>query len=438
MMTDLKKTVRDFLYRYGMYYESLDAKKALKDFTKEMEQGLARSEPCSLQMIPSYIYETSGIKSGSQVIAVDIGGTHVRVAEIRFLPDGTPKIMTISRYETPGTKRPVSRDEFFQEIARDLEPVVHEGSLIGCCFSFAIQPEKNGDAVVVASGKQLMVSDLIGAEVGENLRSALAADGISGVKIIVLNDAVAVLLGGVRTVPGRHFDGAIGFIYGTGTNISYFEKGERIPGCASGRKMLINVESCGYNGFSRGKIDVEFDKKLSDFGLDQYEKMVAGKYQGPLLLEILRTAVQDGLFSSDFAACLNGVKHLPSKELDEFLLQPYGRGMLASCCDRGKSTGHDRTILYYIIDALFERSALLCAVVLGAVMCKSGSGRDPCSPSYVVAEGSTFYGSRRFRSKLDFYVSSFLQKEVGVYPEFFSAEEATLTGAAAAALDFEI
>ena len=198
--------------------------------------------------------------------------------------------------------------------------------------------------------------------------------------------------------------------------------------------MLINVESCGYDGFLRGDVDIEFDKKLSDFGIDQYEKMVAGKYQGALLLEIIRKAVHDGLFSANFATRVKNVTGLPSKELDEYLLRPYGTGILSMCCKDGSE--RDRTILYFIIDAMMERSAVLCAIVLGAVLCKTDSGRDPCRPAFIVAEGSTFYGSKRFRDKLNLYVDSLLNKDIGVYLDFFSVKEATLIGSAVAALGF--
>ena len=192
MSVDCKKTVEEFLFRYGMHYKRIDAEQSLKDFIGEMTVGLARTRPCSLQMIPSYIYETDYIGKEESVIAVDIGGTHVRIAEVHFLQDGTPEILRISKYETPGTKTAVSRDTFFREIARYLKPFIGKNHLIGCCFSFAIRPEKNGDAVVIATGKQLMVPDLVGARVGENLSDALAAEGFPHIRVVVINDAVVV------------------------------------------------------------------------------------------------------------------------------------------------------------------------------------------------------------------------------------------------------
>jgi len=436
-MNESKAAVVDFLTRYGMYYRQIDKKKAMNDFLREMDAGLTRSHPSSLQMIPSFVYECQEVHRKETVVTVDIGGTHLRVATVRFSSEGVPEVEDIRTYETPGTKQKISRHAFFIEIARCLKPVVRNHKLVGCCFSFAIRPEENGDAVVVASGKQLMVPDLIGAEVGKSLRDAMAEEGMgTDIRIAVVNDAVAVLLGGIRPVPSRRFDGTVGFIYGTGTNVSYFERPENIPGINDHRRMLINVEPCGYTGFPRGAIDTVFDRHLTDFGIDQYEKMVAGKYQGQLVLETVKQADAEGLFSTDFGTKIRLVTHLASKDLDEFICRPYGTGILASCC-RGQEciAGRDRTALFYMVKSIIERSALLCSVVLGAVLSKAGIGYDPCCPAYVVAEGSTFYGSPMFRSRLDQYVGTFLNEELGLYTDFFSVKDVTLVGAAVAAAD---
>lgn len=439
-MKNCKKVVRDFLESHGMYYECIDMKKSLDDFIREMDNGLYRRQCSSLQMIPSYIYENVGGVCGKTAVTVDIGGTHVRVASVTFSSDGIPKISDIRRYDTPGVKEVITRRSFFKEIALDLLPFIDNRCVIGCCFSFATQPEKDGDAVVLATGKQLLVPDLVGSEVGKSLREAVEeVKPGADVRVVVINDAVAVVLGGIRPVPGCVFDTYAGFIYGTGTNVSYFEDTKNIADSPAGRKMLVNVESCGYNGFPRGDIDIAFDRNLSDFGIDQFEKMVSGKYQGPLLLEILRKAAEENLFSPVFCTRLAAIKKLPTKELDVFLLGPYGDGILSQCCALNSTEGEeDRTILYYLIDAMIERSARLCAVVLAAVLCKTNTGRNPCRPAYIVAEGSTFYGSLKFRNKLDRYVAAFLNETVGVYLDFFSAEEATLTGAANAAVYFNM
>lgn len=90
--------------------------------------------------------------------------------------------------------------------------------------------------------------------------------------------------------------------------------------------------------------------------------------------------------------------------------------------------------LFTLLDACFERAARIVAVNLAAVISKSGQGKNPCYPVLIAAEGTTFYKARLFRGKLDFYVRSFINDQLGLYCEFVKAENATLVGTAIAGL----
>jgi len=52
----------------------------------------------------------------------------------------------------------------------------------------------------------------------------------------------------------------------------------------------------------------------------------------------------------------------------------------------------------------------------------------------VTAEGTTFYKSKLFRGKLDYYVKECLNDKLDVYCEFVQADHATLVGTAIAGL----
>ena len=438
MLDRCKLTVKDFLSHYGMYYGNNSLHDLFQGFLGDMEKGLA-GEESSLQMIPTYLEDGQEIEVGKPVIAVDIGGTNVRVATICFDAAGNPEIADYQTYRTPGTHGEIPCSDFFRSIASCLRPVLAKSDLIGCCFSFATQPQANKDAIVVAAGKQLKVDGIVGKKFAENLKMALKEENMDcNKKIVVLNDSVAAMLGGETAQGKRKFGGHVGFIYGTGTNICYVEQNRnirKICGADPDGQMIINVESCGYNGFQRGQIDREFDEMLIDYGKDQYEKMVSGKYQGGLTLKVIQKAIGDGLFSNQFAEKASRLSNLSSAEIDDFLNYPFGENRLAWCCPTEcQGAKDDRKMLYYMIDALNERSALLCSVVLGAVIWKAGIGRNPCLPAYVTAEGSTFYGSKNFRDKLNYYIRIFLNDKLGLYPEFFKVDDATLIGTGIAGL----
>ena len=440
MMTvdSYRLTVKDFLSRYGMYYENHSAYDLFQGFLGEMEKGLA-GEESSLKMIPTYLRDGRRIEAGKPVIAMDIGGTNVRIAAICFDSAGNPKVSDYQIHPMPGTREEISCSDFFRTIARYLKPVIDKSDLIGCCFSFATTPKADKDATVIAVGKQLKVKGLVGENVAEHLKKALAEEHMEDRKrIIVLNDSVAAMLGGETAHSDRRFSGHVGFIFGTGTNVCYVEKNGKIGKIRNADpdgEMIINVESCGYNGFRRGEIDREFDAMLLDYGRDQYEKMVSGKYQGGLILKVIQRAAADGLFSEGFEENAALLSDLSSREIDDFLNDPYGKSRLARCCPaEARGPKDDRRLLYPMIDAMNERSAFLCSIVLGAVIFKAGIGSNPCLPACVTAEGSTFYGSKNFRDKLNYFIKAFLNDELGLYPEFFRVSDATLIGTGIAGL----
>ncbi|HBM79735.1 MAG TPA: hexokinase, partial [Clostridiaceae bacterium] len=260
--------------------------------------------------------------------------------------------------------------------------------------------------------------------------------GVNGDKrIVLLNDTVATLLGGMAAYPDREFDGFIGFILGTGTNTCYSEENKNILKVSALAKsegsMLINVESGGYGKAKRGIIDCEFDNGTVNPGEYSFEKMISGRYQGGVVLAVLKKAAEEGLFSHKFADSIKSVDELTCEEISNFLYYPYSKNSLSMCCGDGTD---DRILLYHICDAMIERAAKLVAINLASIMLKTGRGKNPCKPVCIAAEGSTFYKLKLFRYKLDYYIKEFLNDKKGLYCEFVKAENATLVGAAIAGL----
>jgi hexokinase len=199
---------------------------------------------------------------------------------------------------------------------------------------------------------------------------------------------------------------------------------------------IINIESGGYSKAPRGEMDVILDKGTTDPGRQQFEKMISGAYQGTLIFDTLKQAAKDGIFSNQFVSRLNEIQGLSSREIDDFCFYPYGDNALAKCVGTGNSTQEkeDRLKLYYIIDVLIERAAKLVAINIASVILKSGKGQDPSMPVCVAADGTTFYKSKLFRGKLDYYVKEYMNEKMGIYCEFVKAENANLVGTAIAGL----
>ncbi|HHW02617.1 MAG TPA: hexokinase [Thermoanaerobacterales bacterium] len=433
-MNDHKAAVKSFLSRYGMDYESMDMDKSCRTFIEEMEKGLEGQES-SLKMLPTYITVDGDIPLGEPVIVMDAGGTNFRVAVIHFDRDKKPVVQDYRLYPMPGTQGEISKEEFFETMAGYIEPVLDRSKKIGFCFSYATEILPNKDGKLLQFSKEIKVKDLIGEIIGENLLRAVKNSGFDGdKKIVLLNDTVATLLGGKAAYPDRVFDGYIGFILGTGTNTCYIEENRNIKKACDlvgkAGSTVINMESGGYDKAPRGLIDKEFDETTLNPGVYTFEKMISGRYQGGLMLQIIKRAAEDGLFSGRFCERVRDIEELSAREINDFLYYPYSDNKLSNCCFEDD----DYLIVYHLIDSMMERAAKLVAVNLSSIILKTGKGKNPCKPVCIAAEGTTFYKSKLFKNKLDFYMKSYLNDEKHVYYEFVRAENATLVGAAIAGL----
>ena len=437
-MSVIKGRVSDFLKKYGMDHESVDLEANRGIFAEEMKKGLDTAAGSSLMMIPTYISMDKEIPVNEPVIVIDAGGTNFRVAVVYFDSNKKPVIEDFKMYSMPGIKGEISKDEFFDTIAEYVIPVINKSSKIGFCFSYPTEILPSKDGRLIKFSKEIKARGVDGELIGANLLEALKKRGYTEEKnIVLLNDSVATLLGGRASYPDRVFDSYIGFILGTGTNTCYIEKTANISKIPEFKNadgsMIINLESGNYSMAPRGQIDIEFDSGTVNPGGYVFEKTISGAYQGGIMLAVIRKAAEEGLFSEAFKEKLLAVKELSSKEIDDFLYYPYGSSILASCCSRDEN-GDDHRTLYFIIDAIIERAAKFVTFNLTAVMMKTGKGADPCAPICITADGSTFYKSKLFRTKLDYYVKTFTNDRKHLYCEFVKAENGTLIGTAIAGL----
>lgn len=440
-MLEIKKKVEKFLRKYGMYFGSIDLEDNCQVFMSEMKNGLYGIKS-SLKMIPTYISMEKEIPVQEPVIVMDAGGTNFRVAVVTFDNERKPVIEDFKLYPMPGTNGKTTKDEFFQTIAQYMEPVLGKSNKIGFCFSYPTEILPNGDGRLIQFCKEVQVEGVEGELIGENLLNTVKKLGNKeDKKVVMLNDTVATLLGGRASFPDRVFDSYIGFILGTGTNICYIEENSNIKVLpevfVKEGSMLINVESGAYGKAPMGHIDVSMDRATVNPGQYVFEKMIAGGYQGSLMLAVIKKAVLDGLFSEAFEEKITNISDLISKDIDDFLNFPYSdKNPLARCCSAGDTIKitTDCQTLYYLIDAMMERAAKLVAVNIASVIIKTGKGGNPCLPVCITAEGTTFYKSKLVRNKLEFYLKKYLNERKNLYCEFVKVENATLIGTAIAGL----
>jgi hexokinase len=435
-MKEIDRRVKEFYKNYGMDYEDLDIGEGCRLFIQEMDKGL-RGEKSSLPMLPTYIEVDRNVPINKKVIVLDAGGTNFRVATVSFTEEYRPVVENLSTHIMPGSDKKVSRDEFFKQIAEYTSPVINMSSNIGFCFSYPTEalPEKDGRLMYMS--KEIQAKEVEGEVIGKNMLIALAGMGYEGKKhVVLLNDTVATLLAGKVSHRNRTFSSYIGFILGTGSNCSYIEKNSnilKVKGLDQEKSQAINAESGAFAKAKRGDLDRRFDSMMVNPGVHTFEKMISGRYLGPLCGMIIRVAIEDGLFSVRLGEGSKALDTVTTEDMNYFLCNPISnRGNIVRFA--GLDTEEDLMTLYYLMDRLVERAAKYTAIHLSSFLIKTGEGGNPCFPVCITAEGSVYHGLKFLKARVECYLAEYLRHKRCLHYEIVHLDNAPLIGAAVAGL----
>jgi hexokinase len=450
------RELSDFARYYGFHYDSLDPAALVKDILIDMERGLA-GKSSSLPMIPSYITPVSAGLPGKTVLALDAGGTNLRISLVRFDEQGKAAAEKTAKHPMPGTKGKVTADQFFDQIAGAVLPVVSGAPNIdgiGFTFSYPMDMQPNADGILMAFSKEVDAPDVAGKAIGAGLREALARKGyVYDGRIALLNDTVATLLSGLATIPADGGDWsnpaeplpsknaygftggpAIGLILGTGFNTAYPETGiPKIGFESNDAPMIVVCETGTFNLRYRGPLDREFDSGTQFPGAYTLEKATSGAYLGPLTFHILKQAINDKVIrfkkSDEFLA----MPQLGSRILNQFLRTPLAaEGPLGSLL--GPDEGGALAAIQYIASIITERGALFAASVLAATVERMQAGFEPYSPVRIAVEGTTYMVYKGMRRSVDAWLHTLLFREKPRPYVISPVEQASLFGAAVAAV----
>lgn len=437
----------DFARYYGFHYSGCDPLGLVKDFVLEMERGL-RGDASSLPMLPSYISPVSRPKAGVTVLALDAGGTNLRVARIKFDESGVATEEESRKAAMPGTKGPVSATQFFSEIADAAEPLLKGKSPVdgvGFCFSYPTEIMENADGKLIAFSKEVDAPEVVGKFIGQSLVEELARRGLKAPeRVVLLNDTTASLLAGLAEIPA---DGGlalpkgsveggpvIGFILGTGTNVAYPES--RIPKIGYDNPSSPQIVVCESGNFKNrylGRLDSAFDATLKNPGAYTFEKTMSGAYLGGLVLFMLKQAVADGVLRLSDPGTLTGMTSLPTKDVTSFMRAPRsGEGALSTLL--AKEENDSVATVTFLCSILIERAALFSAASVAAAAERTSAGYDPLSPIRVAVEGTTFMVVRGLRPAFEAYLHRMLCAKTPRRIVVSPVEQASLYGAAVAAL----
>ena len=441
----------DFARYYGFHYDGINPNALVKEILIEMERGL-EGKTSSLAMIPSYISPVMRIPRGKTVLALDAGGTNLRSSLVYFNENGEAVAQGTKKTAMPGTSGHVNAAEFFETIADAALPLLKEAKIegIGFTFSYPMEITSDADGILLAFSKEVEAPDVIGKAIGKGLREALAVKGFKyDGPIVMLNDTVATLLSGLASISpdgeqtrtrndfGAEGGPVIGFILGTGFNTAYPESNIKKINYSSNPSsqpgQIVVCETGNFNIRGRGQLDIEYDNTTKTPGGYMLEKASAGAYLGPLTLHILKQAIKDKILQFKKSDELLAMTHLETRFLNEFTHAPLSaQGPLGSLF--GPKEGDALAAVQYITSIVTERGALFSAAVVAATVERMDTGFKPYSPVRIAVEGTTYMIYKGMRRALESHLHQMLIKDKPRPYVIAPVEQASLFGAAVAAL----
>jgi hexokinase len=444
------RELTDFARYYGFHYDLCDPDVLVRDVLIDMERGL-RGHPSDMPMIPAYISPRVHIPPGKRVIALDAGGTNLRAALVRFDERLQAQVEGAQKVPMPGTQGRLGKTEFFDRIAGVSAPLLEvagEVEGIGFCFSYPMDIIAGAEGVLTSFSKEVDAPEVVGTRIGEELRNALIRRKVKvPQRIVLLNDTAAALLAGLAGIPldEARLKGAdrygisaggpvIGFILGTGFNTAYPET--RIPKIGfhdETAPQVVVCESGNVHPRYLGLLDREYDAATKNPGTYTQEKACAGAYLGPLTLHILQRAVRDKALRFKKAGEFLAWQTLQTRDLNAFLRAPFSaEGPMGKLFDTDERDALSAAV--YLASLLTERAALFSAAVVAAMVDRTGAGYDPAAPVRIAVEGTTYAAYHGLRRALESYLHAMLSR---IGPRNYSiapVEQASLFGAAVAAL----
>ena len=404
---------KDFLTLHRQSADQIDTKPSIERFLQEMQLGLQGKG--GLPMIPTYLMnvDRSKIKTGSKRILIDAGGTNFRSAVGYFDEDGKVVMEDLHKTKMPASDRELSKQEFYTQIAKNIERLLPKAKNVGFCFSYPVEMGADVDGTVGKFSKEVKAPEVVGTRVGEEtLAACKQLDGVDR-KIVILNDTVATLLGGLAYT-NEQFSAYLGYIYGTGTNVCYIEDTAKITKVADlpRGKMLVNTECGTFSGFVQGDFDKAAIARTDDPNRQLFEKMTSGKYLSNVISEALYVAEQEKAFEGNV-------------KLSAFALKDVSDFLNGGNCCGDFDLEQDRTFAVEVCVELIRRAAKMGAIVNSALAI--ASCKDKTLPVAIVAEGTTFNKLPYYRQFFEEYLTEILG-QYGMTYKILQGEELNLVG----------
>jgi hexokinase len=363
-------------------------------------------------------------------IALDMGGTNLRVCEITLTDKKGEFDIVQSKYRMPEELKTGTADELWNYVADCLQQFLkqeHDGEElgnipVGFTFSYPATQEYIDHGVLQRWTKGFDIAGVEGKDVVPPFEAALAERGLPLKLTALVNDTTGTLIASAYT----DTEMKIGCIFGTGCNAAYMENVGSIPKLAHmsldpSLPMAINCEWGAFDNehvvLPRTPYDIRIDEESPRPGQQSFEKMIAGLYLGEIFRLVLLDLSQSSncrIFENQDVSKLEKPFTLDSGFLSHIEEDPFEN--LSETHDLMKKTlGIDCTrpeleLIRRLAELIGDRAARLSACGIAAICKKKG-----WTSCHVGADGSLFTRSPHFKSR-----GAVALREILDWPENFS------------------
>ncbi|GAA5920610.1 hypothetical protein JCM1841_001473 [Sporobolomyces salmonicolor] len=325
----LDEAISDVERQFDLPTEKLQqiTEKMLWEYNKGLsELHTDETRDTFMPMIPSYIQQIPNGSEKGTFLALDLGGTNLRVCEVTLLGD-KKWTMKQQKYKVSDALKmgdvttlfdyiAGSVDHFLTEIGTDAAE--DEKLHLGFTFSFPVLQTALAAGTLINWTKGFECKNAVGKDVVQLLQEALDRKHIHVRCSALVNDTCGTLMAAAY----ERGDALCGGIFGTGTNGAYVEEVAKITKMgikedelekdrqAGLDKMVVNTEWGAFDNERKVMPFTVFDSRVDRISINPrkqaYEKMISGMYLGEVTRNVLLHLVDSQvLFKGYSSTALN-------------------------------------------------------------------------------------------------------------------------------------